>query len=344
MAAKLLSANPREISEDDLIIARSATDAEIPTIDFAPFLSGSPADRRRVAEEIARACESIGFFTLVGHSVPAELMRRIFEQSAHFYAAPAEVRRSVAATNDWFRGWIAQPAAATAANNSQMFEQFRFQAEWEPLEGEGARYNHLYNLPMKWPAALPGFRETCVEYLEAGSRLGGALLHAFAMGLGLPEDRFDRYFEKPVTQANLLYYLPLPEDADPAMSNIVAHTDSPPLTILAQDSNGGLEVCRRDGGWITAPPVENAFTVNVGNMMMWWSHGRYVSTLHRVKNRRGRVRYSIPMFVVPDRRVVVEPLPELAGTGPTSDFPPVLVGEHMAQYYKLRDPRPAARG
>lgn len=341
MPAKILSANPRALSQDDLIIARPAMAEEIPVIDFRPFLEGDADARAAVAREIAKACESIGFFTLTGHGVPPSLIAAIFQQSAAFYHAPPAVREAVAATDDWFRGWLPQPPVGEAANNSRMFEQYRFQTEWEPLDGEAGQYNHLFSLPMKWPE-MPGFREACMAYYDAVSALGRGLLQAFALGLGLPEDRFARYYDKPLTQANLLYYLPLPQTADAEISNIVAHTDSPPLTILAQDSNGGLEVCRRDGDWITAPPIENAFTVNIGNMMMWWSNGRYVSTLHRVKNRRGRERFSIPLFVVPDRTVVVEPLPELTGPDRPPAFPPVNVGEHMAQYYRTRPTKPPA--
>jgi isopenicillin N synthase-like dioxygenase len=335
LQAKILSANPRSLTEDDLTIARPAEADEIPVIDFAPFLSGDPHERQLVVERIAAASKSIGFFTLVGHGVEQGLIDAIFAQSAAFHHAPLELRQSVAATDAWFRGWMPQPVAGDAANNSRMFEQFRFQAEWAP---RGGRYDHVYSLPMKWPDGMPGFREACMAYYDAASALGHALLRAFALGLGLPEDRFERYYGEPLTQANLLYYLPLPQDAGAEMSNIVAHTDSPPLTILAQDSNGGLEVCRRDGEWIAAPPVAGGFTVNIGNMMMWWSNGRYVSTPHRVKNRRGRERFSIPLFVVPDRDVVVEPLPELLAAGEAPAFPPVHVGEHMAQYYKTRKP------
>jgi isopenicillin N synthase-like dioxygenase len=335
MQAKILSANPRGLADDDLTIARPAAAGEIPAIDFRPFLSGDAHERRAVAGRIADACESIGFFTLTGHGVPQSVIDAIFAQSAAFYRAPVQVRQSVAATDDWFRGWLPQPVAGNAANNSRMFEQFRFQAEWEP-RGDG--FDPLYSRRMKWPQGLPGFRDACLNYHEAVSALGRSLLGAFALGLGLPEDRFDRYYGEPLIQANLLYYAPLPADSGAEMSNMVAHTDSPPLAILAQDSNGGLEICRRDGQWIAVPPPLGGFTVNIGNMMMWWSNGRYVSTPHRVKNRGGRERFSIPLFVVPDRAVTVEPLPDLLDPGEAPKFPPVHVGAHMAQYYKTRKP------
>ena len=38
--------------------------SEIPLIDIGPYFAGSHADRKRVADEISRACERIGFFLL----------------------------------------------------------------------------------------------------------------------------------------------------------------------------------------------------------------------------------------------------------------------------------------
>jgi isopenicillin N synthase-like dioxygenase len=188
---------------------------------------------------------------------------------------------------------------------------------------------------------MPEFGETCTAYWRAMLELSRALLRAFALGLGLPENRFDAYYKKPLCQLSLLYYIPLPPDADVDVSNTVSHTDEGPLTILAQDRIGGLEVKRRDGVWIAAPPVEGAYVINIGDMMMWWSNGRYLSNYHSVKNRAGVERFSIPFFLNPDRDVVVAPLPELFEPGEKPAYDPVQVGQHMARFYAVleKDPR-----
>ena len=43
--------------------------SEIPLIDIGPYFGGSRADKKRVADEMSRACEHIGFFLVAGHQV-----------------------------------------------------------------------------------------------------------------------------------------------------------------------------------------------------------------------------------------------------------------------------------
>ena len=324
---------------DDLILAQSVDLAEIPQIDFSPFLTGTETDRQRVADEIAIACRQIGFFYLKGHGVPDALRRAVFEQSAAFFHLPLSEREKAAATREWYRGWIPMPEPAPLSRSSRLFEQYRIQPEYPP--GDDARNNHIFYRPNRWPEAMPGFGDVCTSYWRAMLDLSRSLLEAFALGLGLPEDRFLGHFDKPLCQLSLLYYIPLPPDAEAEVSNTVSHTDEGPLTILAQDKIGGLEVKRRDGAWIAAPPVDGAYVINIGDMMMWWSNGRYLSNYHRVKNRAGVERFSIPFFLNPDRDTIVEPLPEFLEDGEKPAYPPVQVGEHLARFYAMleKDPR-----
>ena len=64
---------------------------KVPVIDIAPFVRGGAADKRRVATEIRRACEEIGFFTIAGHDVPAADFDEARRQRARDGAASQEV-------------------------------------------------------------------------------------------------------------------------------------------------------------------------------------------------------------------------------------------------------------
>ena len=45
-----------------------------------------------------------------------------------------------------------------------------------------------------------------------------------------------------------------------------------------------------------ATPIEGTFVVNIGDVMMNWTNGRYISNLHRVVNRKAKDRMSLPHF------------------------------------------------
>ena len=87
--------------------------------------------------------------------------------------------------------------------------------------------------------------------------------------------------------------------------------DAGGFTILWQDNCDGLEIQNKSGEWVSAPPIDGTFVINIGNVMQMWTNGRFSSTPHRVVNRSKRDRYSIPLFVNPSYDVEVSPLVDL---------------------------------
>ena len=325
-------------SDDDLIDAKTVTLSEVPIIDFAEFLAGDQVQRQAVADRIAAACRDIGFFYITGHGVPEQLRTDVFAAAQAFYRRPQREKQAFLATPEWYRGWIPSNAGKVMSRTSRLFEQFRMQADLPPDDPDVAAGSPLYQ-PNRWPDDMEGFAETCNAYYQAMVELSRHLLRAFALGLNLPENRFEPWFRKPLSQLSLQYYPSLPDDAAADVYSANPHTDEGPLTILAQGAVSGLEVKRRDGSWIAAPPVPGAYTINVGDMLMWWSNGRYLSNLHRVRNRTGLERLSVPFFMNPDFAVVVEPLPECLADGEAPIHAPVQVGEHLLRFYESFKPK-----
>ena len=64
-------------------------------------------------------------------------------------------------------------------------------------------------------------------------------------------------------------------------------------------------------------------------MMQRWTNDRFVSTPHRVINRTGKARYSIPFFANPDYDAVVECVSSCASADRPARYPPLHVGSYV---------------
>jgi isopenicillin N synthase-like dioxygenase len=105
------------------------------------------------------------------------------------------------------------------------------------------------------------------------------------------------------------------------------------LTLLAQDPIGGLELCTRDGEWVAAPYVEGTLVVNLGDLVKVWTNDVYVSNPHRVANRTGRERYSIPTFFNLDYDTPVRCLPAFEPKNGAPRHAPIKSGDYLVSRF-----------
>jgi len=188
----------------------------------------------------------------------------------------------------------------------------------EPLQG-----------PNQWPGWLPEFRPAIEAYSEAAERVSRAVIRLIAVALGLPVTSLDKHFDRPTSFLRLLHYPPHPVDASDDQFGAAPHTDYGIITLLAQDNSGGLQVRRRDGGWIDAAPLQGTFVLNVADMLARWTNDRFVSTPHRVVNRSGGDRYSLPFFFDTAMESVIECLPTCTGPGNPPRYEKVRYGDYL---------------
>jgi isopenicillin N synthase-like dioxygenase len=258
-------------------------------------------DLDEIAPEIDRACRDTGFFCVVGHDVPVELQQRLDALAREFFAlddgekAAIDMRKGGRAWRGWFPVGRELTSGAPDQKEGIYFGQ-ELPSSDLPLHG-----------PNLFPERPADLRAAVLDYIDAVTALGHRVLRAIAVALGLDAGWFDEHLTAaPLVLFRIFHYPPLP--AQDARWSVGEHTDYGLITILAQDSSGGLEV-RAPGGWIAAPPIENSFVVNLGDMLERMTGGRYKSTPHRVHNTSGLDRLSFPLFLDPAWKAEVLPVP-----------------------------------
>ena len=321
---------------DSRLASRQTAFSEIPIIDIASLVDGS--DPQGVARKIGDVCEKVGFFYVKNHGVPMDLVNRMYSATRHFFDLPFEVKQrlNVANSGPTLRGYIPPYGENADPNNTRdLKEAFDFgvhQEDVSPFFGP--------NL-MPSESDLPEFKETCEAYHSAMMALARELVSAFALSLDLSADYIEGMQRNPITIQRLLHYPSQEGKVSQEEIGIGAHTDYGFLTILSQDSVGGLQVRNGDGEWVSAPPVEGTFIINIGDLVQAMTNGRYSSTVHRVINTSGVDRYSIPFFIDLDFDAVVEPLPTCVGAGNLAKGSPYTCGEY--KYGRFVDVYPHLR-
>jgi isopenicillin N synthase-like dioxygenase len=271
-----------------------AADRHLPVIDVSD-------DEDAVAAQIDTACRDTGFFFVVGHGVPVDLQTRLDELAREFFALPDHEKAAIEMRHGGraWRGWFPVGGELTSGQ-PDMKEGLYFGQELPasdtPLHG-----------PNLFPARPSGLRAAVLDYIDAVTDLGHLLLRRMARGLGLDDQWFHRNLTAdPLVLFRIFHYPPLP-NGDERWS-VGEHTDYGLITILGQDSSGGLAV-RGPRGWIDVPPMPDAFVVNLGDMLERMTQGRYKSTPHRVRNTHGVDRLSFPLFLDPAWDAEVLPVP-----------------------------------
>lgn len=287
---------------------------EIPLIDIAPLVDPltGPVGERGLAYTVRAIHDSlrdIGFLYVSNHGVPESLQTELLRFSRHFFAADLSFKMSIAmekAGHAW-RGYFPVGGELTSGRPDQK-EGLYFGKELNANHPAVARGIPLHGAN-QWPSGeeYRGFKDVVLSYMDHMTELGQSLMEAVALGLGLPRDYFRRRFtDEPTTLFRIFNYPKHVWESEDDEWGVREHTDMGFLTILRQDSSGGLQVKARDGRWIQAPPLDGTFVINIGDMLEVWTHGLYRATPHRVRNAGQGDRLSLPFFFDPNWNSTLE--------------------------------------
>lgn len=308
--------------------ARTVDFSEIPVIDLSTM--NTPEGEARIAEALVKTASEIGFFYVSGHGIPQSLSADAMAASRAFFALDQAAKSDITIDNHQ-RGWMAQGLATLEGAATHDAKEVFFWGREVAADDADVLAGLPLVHPNQWPdQAAPFLREGILPYYEAVMALGLRILTCLAKGLGADPDIFVRAYDRPLGRGQLVYY-PALGAADVAAQRFGAaeHTDFGVLTVLQQDSLGGLQVRNRSDEWIEAMPIENTFVCNIGDLLERWTYGRLVSTPHRVLNRSGKSRFSIPIFCDPSSDAMIDPR-DFEPKADINNLPPIAAGAYIA--------------
>ncbi|KAH8690604.1 putative gibberellin 20-oxidase [Talaromyces proteolyticus] len=336
-------------------------------VDLAPLQNASGpsiSELQQLSSQLHDVFTTTGFAYLV--NTPLTFTHAdVFGLALEFFNLPLEEKMKLAKqsfhkeNHNTYRGYF--PTQPTEASDN-LKEGFEIGSSQAITTSSKPRQDSTFDLsePNVWPSedTYPtSSRQRLEQFYSEMQSLSSALLSLLAMSLGKPPSFFEPYLTHSLSTLRLLHYPPChtkpsdspisldadtppPEPSDPVKLSCTPHTDSGILTLLHQDSTGGLEVQDSAGKWVPVPYIPESIVVNIGDLMARVSGGRFVATMHRVRAPAARMvmktdeedddaasrtkfgRFSVPFFFEPGEGCVVRSVEE-------DDAEGVVYGEHM---------------
>ncbi|MBA1272341.1 2-oxoglutarate and iron-dependent oxygenase domain-containing protein [Stutzerimonas azotifigens] len=282
---------------------------QLPIIDIAPLYRSDESGHLEVARQIDSACREWGFFYIKGHPISVERLAALTDYARRFFAQSSDEKLRIDITkSSHHRGYGAiateQLDPSRPSDLKETFDMGFHMPSDHPdvLAGKPLRGPNRHPDMDGWQALVEGHYRDMQD-------LACTLLRAIALALGIERDFFDRRFVEPISVFRMIHYPPRNTASSEDQQGAGAHTDYGCVTLLHQDQAGGLQVQNVRGEWIDAPPIEDTYVVNIGDMMARWSNDRYKSTPHRVVSPLGVDRYSMPFFAEPHPDTEISCLP-----------------------------------
>ncbi|XP_054776177.1 gibberellin 2-beta-dioxygenase-like [Prosopis cineraria] len=252
---------------------------------------------------IVKASQDLGFFKLVNHGVPFDLISNLETGALNFFALPQHQKDRAGPPDPFGYG----NKGIGRSGDVGWLEYLLFNLNPEVVSPKSL------SIFRENPET---FRRTVEEYISAVKELSCEVLEVMAEGLGieqrnvfskLPRDeRSDCYFR-------LNYYPPCEGvegmKIEEKLVGFGEHTDPQIISVLRSNTSG-LQICVKDGTWVSVPPDSTSFFVNVGDLLQTMTNGRFRSVRHRVVvPDTSKTRLSMIYFVGPPLNQKITPLP-----------------------------------
>ena len=275
-----------------------------------PIVDGGKLESSATIQSLNEALHDCGFLYLKNHGVSEKLQRELLELSKKFFSEDLRFKMQIDMKKGGlaWRGYFPVGGELTSGKPDHK-EGLYFGRELDRNNPAVIQKIPLHGMNL-WPsgASYSRFKNVVLDYMAQLNDLGQNLMAAIGEGIGLPRNYFLKRFTSEPTTLFRIFNYPQAQASVQDQWGVREHTDMGFLTILLQDQNTGLQVKTRSQSWISAPPIDGTFVVNIGDMLELWTHGLYKATPHRVRNEAKGDRLSFPFFFDPNWNTTLEPI------------------------------------
>ncbi|XP_020095765.1 1-aminocyclopropane-1-carboxylate oxidase homolog 1-like [Ananas comosus] len=289
---------------------------QVPVVDLGG-VAADPARRAAAAAAAGGAAEALGLFHVVNHGVPQQVLDEMLERVRGFHEEGVEVKGEYY-TRDLSRKVV-------------------YNCNFDLFQTQAANWRDTLSFSMApeppRPEELPlACRDIAFKYASYVQKLGTVLLELLSESLGLNPDHLIKMECADGLRFFMHYYPACPE---PHLTlGTSKHSDSGFITILLQDSLGGLQVLRQNQ-WLDVPPVPGSFIVNIGDLLQLISNDKFKSVEHRVLANSSGPRISVACSFSTNRATSTRlygPLNELTSHNNPPRYKEVTMTDFLAHF------------
>ncbi|RZB67494.1 1-aminocyclopropane-1-carboxylate oxidase 4 [Glycine soja] len=203
-------------------------------------------ERKATLNQIEDACQNWGFFELVNHGIPLELLDTVERLTKEHYRKCMEKRFKEAVSSKGL------------------------EAEVKDMDWESTFF--LRHLPTSNISEIPDlsqeYRDAMKEFAQKLEKLAEELLDLLCENLGLEKGYLKNAFygsRGPNFGTKVANYPACPKPE--LVKGLRAHTDAGGIILLLQDDKvSGLQLLK-NGQWVDVPPMRHSIVVNLGDQI-----------------------------------------------------------------------------
>ncbi len=281
-------------------------DIRIPVVDMQDY--DNPEKQEQFLETIYQAMSQIGFFAVRNTGINSQVIKTAYAQSEKFFKSDPSVKAECFVQElHGQRGFV--PGETAKGNTAKDFKEFYH---------IGRESVHVAS--NIWPSQ-EGFKEAMTTLYSELEKYAIPLQEAIILSINrksqekIPTDFFHQMTKEGDCLLRALYYAAFSELLT-RLFWAAAHTDIDLLTILPFATAQGLQVLVGDE-WLNVIVPDDAFVINVGDMLENLTNGLFKSARHRVLAQTPHQdRFSMVFFIHPTAMSSLDPLPaclELTG-------------------------------